>query len=44
MDDNWSEGTVNDKKGIFPIVYVEIVEEGERGGDIRGVVMLGEGT
>ena len=28
MDANWLEGTLNDKKGIFPAAYVEMAVEG----------------
>ena len=26
VDDNWFSGAVGDKKGIFPITYVKIIE------------------
>ena len=29
IDANWYEGYHGDQKGIFPITYVEVVEEGE---------------
>lgn len=27
VDDNWYSGTLEGKKGIFPVTYVKIVEE-----------------
>ena len=29
IDANWYEGYHGDQKGIFPITYVELIEEGE---------------
>ena len=29
VDANWLEGMLNDKKGIFPLAYVEMVAEGK---------------
>ena len=31
VDANWLEGTLNDKKGIFPAAYVEMAEGMGRG-------------
>ena len=30
IDANWYEGYLGDKKGIFPITYVQLLEEGKR--------------
>lgn len=27
VDDNWYRGQIGDKKGIFPVAYVKIIEE-----------------
>ena len=26
VDDNWYSGTVGDRKGIFPVSYVQVIE------------------
>jgi len=34
VDDNWFEGRIGNRKGIFPVSYVEILSEpGEKSGD-----------
>ena len=34
VDDHWWEGVLDGKKGLFPITYVEVVDEGK----YRGIV------
>lgn len=35
VDDNWYEGRIGNRKGIFPISYVEVImEPGHRSGNI----------
>ena len=35
VDDNWFEGRIGNRKGIFPVSYVEILSEpGEKPGKI----------
>jgi len=30
IDANWYEGYLGDQKGIFPVTYVQLLEEGKR--------------